>query len=278
MPINAGLEFGRAERQFQEASTIQEKLEALNEMYRTAPKHKGAEVLLKEIKTKISKYKELLKKEKQQRKGAKSKYSVKKEGAATIALVGTTNSGKSTLLAKITNAKPSITPYPFTTQIPEIGTLDYKGVKIQVVEVPAVVENFQETKDGLALMSIIRISDLVILMYNNREEKKQLLKELEDEKLNILEYKDQKNLKDLIWKKLGLIKVYTKQPHKEKEFPPLALEKGSIVKDVAEKVHKDFVKKLKFARIWGKSVKFPAAQVGLNHKLKDEDIVELHTN
>ena len=37
-----------------------------------------------------------------------------------------------------------------------------------------------------------------------------------------------------------------------------------------------FIKKFKFARVWGKSVKFNGAQVGLNHKLKDNDIVELH--
>ncbi|MDD5177864.1 MAG: TGS domain-containing protein [Candidatus Nanoarchaeia archaeon] len=276
MPINASMEYGRAERKFHEASTIQEKLEALKEMYRTAPKHKSSEGLLKEIKTKIAKYKELIEKEKKQKKGRKAKYSVKKEGAATIALVGTTNSGKSTLLKKLTNSNPLISEYPFTTQAPEIGTMDYKGIKIQVIEVPAITKDFEKTRNGLAFMSIVRIADLVVLMYNNEAEKRLLYNEFEDERLNILEYKKQQNLPDLIWEKLKLIKVYTKQPQKEKDYPPIALPKGSTIKDIAEKVHKDFIKKFKFARVWGNSVRFAGAQVGLTHVLSDEDVVELH--
>ncbi|MDD5254034.1 MAG: TGS domain-containing protein [Candidatus Nanoarchaeia archaeon] len=276
MPINAGLEFGKAERKFHEASTVQEKLETLKEMYRTAPKHKSSEGLLKEIKTKIAKYKELVDKEKKQKKGKKAKYSIKKEGAATVVLAGTTNSGKSTLLKKLTNSNPLISEYPFTTQEPEIGVMDYKGIKIQIIEVPAIVKDFENTKNGLAFMSIIRISNLVILMYNNEAERKLLYNELRDEKLNILEYKKQQNLPDIIWEKLNLIKVYTKQPQKEKDYPPIALPKGSTVKDVAEKVHKDFIKKFKFARVWGKFVKFEGAQVGLNYILHDEDVLEFH--
>jgi len=45
---------------------------------------------------------------------------------------------------------------------------------------------------------------------------------------------------------------------------------------MAEQVHKDFIKKFRFARIWGKSAKFPGQMCGINHKLKDDDIVELH--
>ena len=60
MPINAGIEFQKAERKYAESSTNQEKLIALNEMLRTAPKHKSSQVLLSDIKGKIAKYKELL--------------------------------------------------------------------------------------------------------------------------------------------------------------------------------------------------------------------------
>ncbi|MDD5331504.1 MAG: TGS domain-containing protein [Candidatus Nanoarchaeia archaeon] len=276
MPINAGFEFGKAERKFHEAVTIHEKMEALKEMYRTAPKHKSSEGLLKEIKIKMAKYKELMDRERKQKKGKVAKYSIKKEGAATITLVGTTNSGKSTLLKKLTNSNPLISEYPFTTQDPEIGTMDYKGVKLQIVELPAIVKDFMHSKNGLALMSIIRISDLIVLMYNNEEERKLLYKELEDEQLNILEYKKQNNIKDLMWDHLDMIKVYTKQPGKGKDYPPMALPKGSTLKDIAQKVHKDFIKKFKFARLWGNSVRFQGAQVGLSHILHDEDIVEFH--
>ena len=45
---------------------------------------------------------------------------------------------------------------------------------------------------------------------------------------------------------------------------------------MAEQVHKDFIKRFKYARIWGTSVKHPGSQVGIDHRLHDEDIVELH--
>ena len=89
-------------------------------------------------------------------------------------------------------------------------------------------------------------------------------------------YYEQEDIKDLIWNFLGLIKVYTKQPSKKPDYPPIALKKGSIVKDLATYIHKDFLRKFDFARITGKSVKFNGARVGLDHKLEDEDIIEFH--
>ena len=83
-------------------------------------------------------------------------------------------------------------------------------------------------------------------------------------------------LRKVVFDKLDLIKVFTKTPGKKKDYPPVALSKGVTVKDLAATVHKDFLKKFKFARVWGKSVKFDGASVGLNHKLKDDDVVELH--
>ena len=76
-----------------------------------------------------------------------------------------------------------------------------------------------------------------------------------------------------------MIKVYTKSVDKKKpDYPPVALKKGKTVRDLALVVHKDFVKRFKFARIWGESVKHKGTKVGLDHELKDEDIVELHVN
>ncbi len=275
MPINARPEFMKARAKYTEAKTTNEKLKALYEMLSTAPKHKGAEVLLADIKSKIAKYKKLIEKEALQRRGI-AKFSIKKEGAATICLVGTTNSGKSTLLKKLTNANPEIAPYPFTTKEPQIGTMDYYKIKLQVIEIPSVVKNFRDTKNGLAFLSIIRTSDLIILMFNNDEEKKLLEDELYDVDVPRLIFKNQQNLKDEIWNNLRLIKIYTKQPGKEKEYPPLALKKSSTVRNLAEHIHKDFIKKFKFARIWGRSVKFNFQRVGIDHILEDDDVVELH--
>ncbi|MFH1395781.1 MAG: GTPase [archaeon] len=84
-------------------------------------------------------------------------------------------------------------------------------------------------------------------------------------------------LKNKIWEHLGLIKIYTKEPGKRPILKnPITLPEGSTIKDMAEHVHKDFIKKFKYARVWGKSAKHDSASVGIDHKLKDNDIVEIH--
>ncbi len=97
MPINAGYEYGQAEKKVLEAKTLQEKIKALEELLSVSPSHKGAEKLRLEIKTKISKLREKVEKERSKKAGGFS-LSIKKEGAAQVALVGLTNSGKSFIL------------------------------------------------------------------------------------------------------------------------------------------------------------------------------------
>ncbi len=297
MPVNVTAEYAAAELAYTRASTTQEKIAALQKMLQEVPKHKGSEKLQAEIKSKLAKFKATLKKQAQLKKKAFS-IAIKKEGAAQVALVGTTNSGKSTLLARLTNAKPEIAAYPFTTKLPETGMLDYKGVKIQIVEIPAITKNFYKTEKGPIFLGIIRTADLIILLFNSPSEEEMLKHELKEagidlpiiiyknqEKLENIEYFPnkslkisdfQRNLKDLIWKKLGLIKVYTKQPGKKPTEEPIALKKDCTVKDFAEHVHKDFIRKFKYAKIWGSSAKFDGQMVGLDHVLEDEDVVQLH--
>lgn len=275
MPVNPGIKYQLAEEEYHKADNASEKLKALQNMYATVPKHKSSQKLLQWIKEKIAKHKQLAQKEKKSKKG--KSLGIKKEGAATICIVGTTNSGKSTLLTKLTNAKPLIAPYQFTTKKPEIGTLDYKGIKLQLIEIPAIVKNFLETKNGPFLISIVSMSNLIIITFNNEDELNLIENELKDFKIKKIKYEKQDNFKDLIWKKLGLIKVYTKQPGKKPDYPPVALKKGNTIEDLAKEVHKDFLKKFKFARVSGKSVKFSGQRCGLSHVLEDEDIVELHT-
>ena len=276
MPVNAGVQYGKAEEEFQKAATIQEKLNALKKMWATVPRHKSSEGLQKEIKTKISKYKELLEKQSKAKKGSGKSLSIKKEGAATICIVGTTNSGKSTLLKKLTNANVKIADYPFTTKKPEVGILDYKGIKLQIVEIPAIVEHFEYSELGPSMLAVIRQSDLLIVTFKDKNELKLIEKEIYGVNINRVYYYDQDDIKDLIWRNLNLIKVYTKQPGKEKDYPPVAMQKNSTIKYLAEHIHKDFLRKFDFARIWGKSAKFNGQIVGLNHKLEDEDVVEVH--
>ncbi len=277
MSTNAAIGFQKAELEYYKAKTNAEKLAALQVMLREAPKHKSSGKLNQNIKERIAKLKEDIKKDKIRKKsGGGSSLSIKREGAAQVCIVGTTNSGKSTLLKQLTNANVEIAPYPFTTKKPEVGVMDYQGVKIQIVEIPAIFERFSTGEQGPTLLSIIKQCDLIIFMFNTPQEKQLLDKELIDiEKPRII-YNNQENFPAVIWDHLDLIKIYTKQPGKEKGFPPVAFKKGSTVKDVAQLVHKDLLKKFKFARIYGPSAKFPGQTVGLEHRLQDDDTVEIH--
>lgn len=187
-------------------------------------------------------------------------------------------SGKSLLLSKITNARPKLAEHEFTTKEPEVGMMDYKGIKIQVIEIPAVTENFYNRERGPLFLDIIRESNLIVLVYKNEEEKELVFNELYKNNMDlpIIYYNKEENIKELIWQRLNLIHVYTKQPGKKPDYPPVALKKNSTVIDLAEIIHKDFLKKFDYAKVDGKSVKFKWQTVGLNHVLADGDIVEFH--
>ncbi|HEY9703791.1 MAG TPA: GTP-binding protein [Allocoleopsis sp.] len=84
-------------------------------------------------------------------------------------------------------------------------------------------------------------------------------------------------LKELIFEKLDLIRIYLKEPGKEADMKvPIIISRNSSVKDVCQKLHKDFVAKFKFCRVWGKSSKFPGQKLMLDHKMGDRDILEIH--
>ncbi len=84
-------------------------------------------------------------------------------------------------------------------------------------------------------------------------------------------------LKDQIFQTLKLIRAYTKSPGKQHDWPPVALHEGDNISSLAKIIHKDFIKRFNYARIWGKSAKHTGQKVGLEHELMDEDIVEIHT-
>lgn len=299
MPANVSLEYSLAERKYKEAGTDIEKLKALTDMLSKAPSHKGGERLRQEIKRKISRLRERI--EKSGKKRGKTT-GIKKEGAATIVLVGLTNSGKSYILSKLTNAKVDISGYEFTTKKPEVGTMDYNGVKLQVIELPAMFKGYAVSGRGPAYMAIARIADLVLIVLDGEKHLDEQLFLIEEEFRGVfMELGKDVNaavlvnkagrrfycgyniahldsLEDDIWRCLGLIYVYTKTPGKEKDYPPVALEKGCSVRDLAIVVHRDFIKNFRFARIWGRSVKHDGTQTGLDHVLEEGDIIELHMN
>jgi ribosome-interacting GTPase 1 len=83
-------------------------------------------------------------------------------------------------------------------------------------------------------------------------------------------------LKQMVFGQLEIIRIYSRAPGKEPDFTtPFILKKGNTVEDFAGKVHQDFLKKLKTARVWGEGV-YDGQLVRRDHVLHDGDVVELH--
>jgi len=75
---------------------------------------------------------------------------------------------------------------------------------------------------------------------------------------------------------LELIRIYTKEPGKKPDLAaPYVLHRGATVLDLAERIHKDFAERMKFARIWGANA-YSGQSVGRDHALNDKDVLELH--
>ena len=300
----------------------------------------------------------------------------------SIFITGKAGTGKSTLLNAITNANSPVGAYAFTTLTCIPGLLEYNHAKIQVLDVPGLIEGASEgkgrgreviaaassadliivlvdalhpeqvnvmkkelynarirmnlrkpevkiakkpsgginltgtftnmTKDmAVALLRELKISnadviirddlspeELIDAVEGNRKyvpgiiavNKSDLLDAAAKERINDMIHPDifisaehdacVDEMKELIFTRLGFVRVYCKEAGKEADMnEPMVLRKGATIKEVCEKLHREFVKRFRFARIWGKSVKFGGQKVlKLEHKVADEDIVEVHVS
>ncbi len=85
-----------------------------------------------------------------------------------------------------------------------------------------------------------------------------------------------KQLKKSLFELLKVIRVYTKPPGKKPNLDEaFVIRKGATVADVAEKIHTSFLKRFRYAKIWGTSTVHDGHQVGLEHILHDKDVIEL---
>ncbi|MBD3397948.1 GTP-binding protein [Candidatus Micrarchaeota archaeon] len=312
--------------------------------------------------------------EKASKKGGGKGYDIKKQGDATVVIVGFPSAGKSTLISRITDAKSKIGAYEFTTLECVPGIMKYRGAQIQVLDIPGIIAGAQEGKGrGREVLSVARKADLILIMLDatkrgqygvierelenvgirmgarppdvdiKREVKggihiitarkltriskqeiiailneygvhnatitikenisgEQLIDALERNRVYVEKVvvvnktdlsrgipegfpegaiaiaadsgKGLEELRDEIYRKLRFIRVYTKTRTKgiDKE-EPMMLKEGDSIAEFLKKLPRDYRKNFRYALVWGKSVKFPGQRVGLEHVLRNEDVV-----
>jgi len=313
--------------------------------------------------------------------GPKTGYSVRKTGDGTVILLGFPSTGKSTLLNKLCNTKSDTASYAFTTVSVIPGTMEHKHARIQILDVPGIVEGASSGRGrGKEVLGCIRSADLCLIivdatrpeelaavlqettnagirlnarrpdvhitksatgginvlttkrltLLDNRTIKEvmrefkitnadvlireditvdQLIDCIEDNKkylpgiiifnkADLINTQEKKRLekkyhpdlfvsaelgenisplREIIYDALRIINVFLKEPGKEADLKePLVLFRNATIRDLCEKLHKDFTSKFKFARVWGESAKFDGQKLMLAHTLTDGDIVEIH--
>ncbi|HUU49630.1 MAG TPA: TGS domain-containing protein [Nitrospinota bacterium] len=326
MPANLPPEYFEAERHFKKASTTVEKIAALEVLIATVPKHKGTDKLRADLRRRLSKLKEESIDQKRKKGARFDLYKVEREGSSQAALVGLANSGKSSLLASLTNAEPVIANYPMSTMTPLPGMMPFEDIQIQLVDLPPLGN---ESTDGW-VSSIIRLTDGIILLVdlieNPAGSAELLIETLKSWNIHVLKPGEKSSergvskrgiivgtkfdvlgaekgfnnledrlrdsypvipfsskqtdkqdlLKKAIFNLMEIIRVYSKQPGKDPDFEkPFTLKRGSTVLDLCREIHKDFLSKLKYARVWG-SARFDGQKVQKDYILKDKDVVEIH--
>src|SRR5262245_20153959 len=92
--------------------------------------------------------------------------SVRREGAAQVALVGAPNAGKSSLLQALSNIQIKTGDYAFTTLRPVPALTTICGIPVQLVEIPGLIEGATDDRGGgRALLGVLRGADAVVLCH-----------------------------------------------------------------------------------------------------------------
>lgn len=159
MPANLPPQYFEKEKELKKAKNPQERISILEDLLAIVPKHKGTEKLQAQLKTKIAK----LKTESQRSPTVArhtAAFQVEKTGAGQVVVIGSPNTGKSSLIKALTNANPDIGDYPFTTRLPSPAMMPYENIQIQLVDMPPITQDYFEFWQA----ELIKAADAVLLV------------------------------------------------------------------------------------------------------------------
>lgn len=160
------------ERYLMLASSVQAKIDELEtEMARTQ-KNKATNYHLGTLKAKIAKLKsELVHGSGGKAAGTKNAergFEVSKSGDTRIGLVGFPSVGKSTLLTSLTGTRSEAAAYEFTTLTCIPGTMKYKGARIQVLDLPGIIEGAADGRGrGRQVIATARTCNLILVVLDS---------------------------------------------------------------------------------------------------------------
>lgn len=158
MPANLPPQYFEAEKRLRSAREPEDKIAALEEMLAIMPHHKGTDRLHAVLRQKIAKLSEEA--EHKLATARRAGFYISREGAGQVMLVGPANTGKSQLLAAITEAIPEIAEYPFTTKTPTPGMMKFEDIQIQLVDTPPI--GYKEVR--VLLSNTLRSADIIAIV------------------------------------------------------------------------------------------------------------------
>ncbi|RLG42457.1 MAG: GTP-binding protein [Thermoproteota archaeon] len=165
LPPQARVKF----EEYTQAKTPEEKIKKLKEFYALIPKHKGTEKLEKFIRRRIAELRREVERKRTEKGARRLGPFIKKKGAAQVVLLGYTNSGRSTVLKLLTNARVKISPYPFTTSNPFEGAMRIRGTFIQFIESPPLIPQDYSAKPTKIALALARNADAIALVVDGTE-------------------------------------------------------------------------------------------------------------
>jgi len=174
--------YQRAEQEFQKATSDEERIACLEIMIKECPKHKSSENMRKNLTNRLKKLKTNIMKRKKSGKG--SQQGIKKADMQCV-LIGFPNTGKSTIFKILTKLPTRISPHPFTTYAPQLGTFKFEDAQIQIIDIPSfpnhdknltnstdtllfVIDNIDQIKK--AEEYIYRTKAKIILIFNKEDQ------------------------------------------------------------------------------------------------------------
>ena len=148
--------------------SLEDDISILEEEMKTTKYHKGTEHHFGLMKARLAKFKTALAGRKKA--GGGKGFSVKKQGDATVVLVGLPSVGKSTILNGLTSAQSRVADWEFTTKEVVPGMLEYEGAKIQLLDIPGLIGGAAEGKGkGKEVIAVVRNADLILMVLDIRK-------------------------------------------------------------------------------------------------------------